>query len=183
APSVWMKQLLNEFVGTHRGRHRRPIRSEILVDDAEDASKTQRAIKVLHLDVVLEVFGQVLSVLNDPAVEIDDVERSVRPRIEVDGPKAFIGGGQEFGLLICIVGGECTAPLPADGEPPHQIPRRLAHEHIVDEIGGQPIPTKYDRRAGRSKTSQAAILPEDRIPVPTVHTGIRAGRPYLPVDS
>jgi hypothetical protein len=61
-------------------------------------------------------------VLDDAAVQIDDVQRSVRPIQAMDRPKALVGRGQELGLLVGVVRSE----LPLD----------LVEDIAADEIAG-----------------------------------------------
>ena len=58
--------------------------------DAPDATEVDGQLEVVRLDVVAEVVGPVSAVLDDAAIHVDDEERAVGPRKQVDRAEALV---------------------------------------------------------------------------------------------
>ena len=65
-------------------------------------------------DLAPQVAGHVLPVLEDAAVQIDDVQRAIGRGIDIDRPKPLVGGGEEFLLLVGVVPAENSVLLRHD---------------------------------------------------------------------
>src|SRR3954463_10707001 len=83
--------------------------------------------------------------LQDSAIEIDDVKGSVRSSRHMDRAKAFVGGSQEFGLGIGIFpkqgtvgfGQEIAPDKIAGGFGDKCVPIKIAREQVAIENEGR----------------------------------------------
>src|SRR6185295_20210739 len=74
-----------------------------LLSICNDAIDTAQAVVLIELPgkrLVLEVRRQIDLVLQDAAVQIDNVERAVGRRVEVDVAEALVSGGKKILFIV-----------------------------------------------------------------------------------
>src|SRR6185436_14545959 len=81
-PAVRVRQRFNQR-GSRGGRQRWPlVASRGLVDDAVNAAEPSWLFELSREDLIAQILGDVATVLDDPAMHVDDVKRAVWRRGE-----------------------------------------------------------------------------------------------------
>src|SRR6185503_7812606 len=80
-------------------------------------------------------------VLDELAIKIDHVERSIRTGSEVNRMEPWIGGSEEFFVLLAALGDECGTVRQED-PPMHQVAECFADKGIALICFAQGLPTK-----------------------------------------
>src|SRR5438046_1060651 len=93
-----------------------------------DSAEVDGRLELSLGDIFDEVVGEKSLVLEDAAVEIDDVESAVGAGVAVDGAEALVGGGEEVSVFVGVGGGENSILL-ADDHPLHEIGGWLGDEN------------------------------------------------------
>src|SRR5690606_29233426 len=95
-----------------------------------DASAVNRENKITRSGLFAEVGRQIGNVLNESSVHVGDIQRTVRPLGQVDGPEALVSGGEEFLAGMRIFGADVQAVFHQHISL-NQVARRLAYEGVA----------------------------------------------------
>ena len=137
-PAVRVGKRGNELRGVgarQRGRRAGLFR---LVDDPIDAAIPETLVELTLDDLAPQEARHVLPVLEDAAVEIDDVQRAVRSGVGVDRTKALVGGREEFPSFVRVVRAQNSVLL-LDDRAPNDMTGRLRREVVAVEFGGEVV--------------------------------------------
>ena len=129
-PRVGMSEPLDPLRGGQRGEWGKPWGRAIAGDDAVNATEMLGVSQVTRFDLFAQVTCQRNPVLNDAAVKIDEVKGPIRTGGETNRTKTFVGGSDEFLLLIRVTTDECAL---AGGEDcaANKIGRRLGDKGVA----------------------------------------------------
>src|SRR5262245_39808147 len=80
----------------------------------------------------------VIGMLNEPTIEIDDVQRPVRPGGKVHWMKPGIGRSQKLFALFTALRDE-SRTVRFENAPMHQVAERFAHESVATIVAASGI--------------------------------------------
>ena len=103
APSVRVRQRLDERRRCCRRQRRLLVALGRIVDDAIDSSPRDRLLEPVRHDVIAQVFGDESPVLDDAAVHVDEIQRPVRRIREEHGAKSLVGRREELRSLVGLL--------------------------------------------------------------------------------
>ena len=113
--------------------------------------------------------------LDDAAVEIDDVERAVGTREQVDRAETLVGRSQELRLVVIRRGHEGAA-FGLHHVALDEIARGLAHERVAVGVGREEVGAVDPRRAGGGELLELELA-EHLGAIAAVDAGVDADRP------
>ena len=85
-----MFERFHQLGGTRRRHFGRAVQALALMHDPIDAAEINGRLQVAALDLSPQIRRQINPVLNQPAVHIDEVERTVGAIVGIDRAKAFV---------------------------------------------------------------------------------------------
>ena len=114
--------------------------------------------------------------LDDPAIHVGDVHRSVGRIRDEDWTEAFVGGGQELAAGIRFARGHAPAVV-FDDQARHQVGGGLGDEHVSVDVRRQTIAAIDERPADRGELGERPVGAVDAGLIGAVGPGIRTHRP------
>ena len=175
APRITAGEFGDEFGRAHRGKFLGWGDSGAFGGNAPDASERERLVEATLHNLLAEVGGQRNAVLDDAAVEVDDVEGAVGAREQVNRTEALVGRSQELRLVV-IRGGHEGAAFGLHHVALDEITRGLAHESVAVGVGREEVGPVDPGCAGGRKLLKLELA-EHLWAIAAVDAGVDANRP------
>ena len=175
APGITAGEFGHEFGRGHRGKFLGRRDSGAFRGDAPDASEREGLIEATLHDLLAQVGGQRDAVLDDAAVEIDDIERAVGAREQVDRAETLVGRSQELRLVVVRRAHEGAA-FGLHHVAFDEVASGLAHERVAVGISWEEVGAVDPRCAGGGELLELELAEHLRA-VAAVDTRIDADRP------
>ena len=154
-PSVGVRQKLNQFLRTMPGHPGTRSTWVPLVFDPINPPSLGIRFKVSAFDVLAKIPGQVVFVLNDPVIHVDEIDRAIGSREEIDRTKTLIGRSEKLPLPHQVFPISQTI-IPAHVNEANQIGGRFAKQPHLTKLSWKlisPIRNRTDRTGHRGEIS------------------------------
>ena len=135
------------------GLRRAPRR---LVHDSIDAPVAERGLQLAREDLIAQVLGDVVAMLDDAVIHVDEVERAVRRVRQIHRPEALVGRGQELGALVRLPRDELRAVV-MDDDAADEVGGGIDDEDVAAELRGKAIAAIDRGRADGGVRGEPAV--------------------------
>ena len=102
-----------------------------LVDDAVDPTKAKGLIQLSGIDLPAQVPADIGLVLDEPAIHVDEVQRTIRAGVRIDKTIAFVGRCQKLLAFIRGRGSGLALLVRAEDHALDKVARRLWNKDVV----------------------------------------------------
>ena len=146
------------------------------MNHAVNAAKVHRLFEAARLDLLPQVARDVEAMLDDAAIHIDDVQRSVRPRVEVDRAKPFVRRSEKLRFVVRVPGRDGPALL-RQNIAPDKIAAGFAQESVAVKFARELI-AAIDQWPARSREiGEGEIVTQLAAAVTAIDSRVDPNRP------